>query len=149
MLQNVDFSLFNKIINRAGGRSAVASAAYCSGEKLHNEETGLTHDFTKKTGVTYTEIMLPKNAPEKYKNREVLWNDVQREEKITDAQFAREIEVAFPVEMRDEEKLKCVKDYIQRNFVDGGMIADFAIHDKGDGNPHAHILLTMRGFDDE
>ncbi len=138
-----------KIISRADGRSAVASAAYRSGEKLHNEETGLTHDFTKKAGVTYTEIMLPKNAPEKYKDREVLWNDVQREEKRSDAQFAREIEVAFPVEMTNEEKVKCVKDYIKKNFVDEGMIADFSIHDKGDGNPHAHIMLTMRSFDEE
>lgn len=137
-----------KIISRASGRSAVASAAYRSGEKLYNDETGLVHDFTKKGGVVYSEIMLPVMAPEEYKNREILWNEVQKVEKRADAQFAREIEVAFPVEMDRNQQIDCIKNYISKNFTEAGMIADFAIHDKGDGNPHAHIMLTMRGFDD-
>ena len=106
-----------KIINRAGGRSAVASAAYRSGEKLHNDETGLTHDFTKKGGVIMNEIILPVNAPEEYRNREFLWNEVQKIEKRNDAQFAREIEVALPVEMNREEQIECVRDYIKENFL--------------------------------
>lgn len=101
-----------KIISRAGGRSAVASAAYRSGEKLYNDETGIVHDFTRKGGVEYTEIMLPANAPTKYLNREILWNEVQRIEKRSDAQFAREVEVAFPKELTREEQLKCVKTFI-------------------------------------
>ena len=137
-----------KIISRAGGRSAVASAAYRSGEKLYNDETGIMHDFTKKGGVVYTEIMLPANAPTKYLNREILWNEVQRIEKRSDAQFAREVEVAFPKELTREEQLKCVKTFIDKNFVSEGMIADFAIHDTGKGNPHAHIMLTVRGIDE-
>ena len=137
-----------KIISRAGGRSAVASAAYRSGEKLYNDETGITHDFTRKGGVILCEIMLPPNAPERYKNREVLWNEVQQIEKRSDAQFAREIEVALPAEMSREEQIECVRSFIQDNFVSEGMIADWALHDKGDGNPHAHIMLTLRGFDE-
>jgi hypothetical protein len=136
-----------KIINRAGGRSAVASAAYRSGEKLHNDETGLTYDFTKKGGVIMNEIILPENAPEEFRNREFLWNEVQKIEKRNDAQFAREIEVALPVEMKREEQIECVRNYINENFVSKGMIADWALHDKGDGNPHAHIMLTVREVD--
>lgn len=137
-----------KIISRAGGRSAVASAAYRSGEKLYNGETGMTHDFTRKGGVIMSEILLPENAPERFSNREVLWNEVQQIEKRSDAQFAREIEVALPSEMTREDQIECVRSYIRDNFISEGMIADWALHDKGDGNPHAHILLTLRGIDE-
>lgn len=138
-----------KIINRSGGRSAIASAAYRSGKKLHNEETGLTHDFTKKGGVIMNEIILPVNAPKEYLNREILWNEVQNIEKRSDAQFAREVEVALPKEMSREEQIECVREYINENFINKGMIADWALHDKGDGNPHAHIMLTVREVDVE
>ena len=135
-----------KIISRAGGRSAVASAAYRSGEKLYNEETGIIHDFNRKGGVIMSEIILPVNAPPRYMDREILWNEVQQIEKRSDAQFAREIEIALPVEMTREEQIECVRNYINENFVSVGMIVDWALHDKGDGNPHAHILLTMRAL---
>lgn len=137
-----------KIISRAGGRSAVASAAYRSGEKLYNDETGIMHDFTNKGGVIMNEIILPPNAPERYEKREILWNEVQQIEKRSDAQFAREIEVALPTEMSRANQIECVRNYINENFVGKGMIADWALHDKKDGNPHAHIMLTMRGIDE-
>ena len=137
-----------KIISRAGGRSAVASAAYRSGEKLYNDETGIVHDFTIKGGVVMNEIILPTNAPERYSNREILWNEVQQIEKRSDAQFAREIEVALPTEINREQQIECIRDYINENFVSKGMIADWAFHDKGDRNPHAHIMLTLRGLDE-
>lgn len=142
------YHLSIKIISRSGGRTAVASAAYRSGEKLYNEETGSTHDFTRKKGVVHKEIILPECAPQEYYDREVLWNAVQKVEKRCDAQFAREIEVAFPIEMTREEQLECVRNYIKKNFIMEGMIADFAIHDTGKGNPHAHIMLTVRGLDE-
>ena len=137
-----------KIISRAGGRSAIASAAYRSGEKLYNDETGMTHDFTRKGGVVMNEIILPPNAPKRYANREVLWNEVQQIEKRSDAQFAREIEVALPAEMNRDEQIECIRSFIKDNFVAEGMIADWALHDKSDGNPHAHIMLTLRGIDE-
>lgn len=133
-----------KIISRSGGRSAIASAAYRSGEKLLNDETGIVYDFTRKGGVVYKEILLPENAPEKYLSRELLWNDVQREEKRSDAQLAREVEVALPAELSRADQITVLHSFIRKNFVDKGMIADLALHDKGDGNPHAHIMLTMR-----
>ncbi len=88
-----------KIFSSSSGRTAVSSAAYRSGEKLRSEETGLIYDFTKKGGVILNEIMLPEHAPERYRNREILWNEVQRIEKRSDSQYAREVEVSLPVEM--------------------------------------------------
>jgi hypothetical protein len=94
----------------------VASAAYRSGEKLHNNETGLTHDFTRKGGVVMSEILLPENAPDRYLIRETLWNEVQQVEKRSDAQLAREVEVALPKEIDREEQIECVRGFIKDNF---------------------------------
>lgn len=133
-----------QIIGRSKGKSAVASAAYRSGQKLYDEETGLTHDFTKKRGVVFTEVALPAHAPPDYADRNVLWNAVQKVEKKSDAQLAREIEVALPNELSRDCQIEIVRRYVQDNFVSAGMCADWALHDKGDGNPHAHIMLTTR-----
>ena len=122
----------------------MAAAAYRSGEKLVNEWDGLTHDYTKKGGVVHTEIMLPTHAPPAFADRSTLWNSVEQIEKSSDAQLAREIEVALPVELSRAEQLALVRSFVKDNFVDAGMCADFAIHDKETGNPHAHIMLTIR-----
>ena len=137
-----------KIISRSSGRSAVASAAYRAGEKLLNDETGILHDFTRKGGVIISEILIPKHVPSAFRDRQFLWNEVQKTERRSDAQLAREVEVAFPVEMTRTQQIECIRNYIQENFVSEGMIADWALHDKEDGNPHAHIMLTVRGFDE-
>lgn len=134
------------IKSRSKGNSAVGSSAYRAGVKLEDKETGATHDYTKKRGVVYNEVMLPQNAPKEYQNREVLWNEVQKAEKHPKAQLARDIEVGLPREMSREQQIQCVRDYVKNNFTKEGMCADVAIHDKKDGNPHAHILLTMRGI---
>jgi len=133
-----------QIIGRSDGKSAIASAAYRSGQKLYDEETGLTHDFTKKRGVAFTEFMLPAHAPPEYSDRNVLWNAVQKVEKKSNAQLAREIEVALPNELSRACQIEIVRRYVQENFISVGMCADWALHDKGDGNPHAHIMLTTR-----
>lgn len=140
------FHLSVKIISRSSGRSAIAAAAYRAGEKLKNEENGKTHDFSKKKGVGYSEIQLPENAPSEYKDRQTLWNKVQEIEKRADAQLAREVEVALPQELDRKKQIELAHNYIQEQFVDKGMIADWSIHDKGDGNPHAHIMLTTRSL---
>ena len=133
-----------KIIQRSKGKSAVAAAAYRSGTKLTNEWDGLTHDYTHKGGVVHAEIMLPVHAPPEFADRSILWNSVEQIEKARDSQRAREVEVALPRELIPEQQLALVRAYVKDNFVDAGMCADFALHDKGDGNPHAHILLTIR-----
>lgn len=136
------------IIGRSSGRSAVACAAYRAGDKLMDEELQEVKDYTRKGGIVYSEIMLPENAPREYADRETLWNAVQKVEKAANAQMAREVEVALPRELPLEQQIILLRLYIQACFVSRGMIADFSIHDKGDGNPHAHIMLTMRGFDE-
>lgn len=136
-----------KIIGRSSGRSAVGSAAYRAGEKLENERDGMTHDYTRKEGVVHTEIMTPENAPEWTKDRGTLWNEVEKVETAKDAQLAREIEVALPNELDREQQKELLREYVKENFTDKGMVADIAVHDKGDGNPHAHIMLTTRPFE--
>jgi hypothetical protein len=138
-----------KIISRGQGRSAVGAAAYRSGEKLYNEYDGIEHDYTKKGGVVYSEIMLCENAPKEYQDRQTIWNAVEQIEKSSKAQLAREYEVALPVELSREEQIKLVRDFAKENFVDNGMCVDFSIHDKEDGNPHAHIMLTTRPIEQD
>lgn len=133
-----------KIIGRSKGKSVIAAAAYRAGEKLYDRETGLIHDFTRKSGVVHREILLPDHAPKEYLDRQTLWESVTKVEKKSNAQFAREVEVALPVEFSRELQLAVIREYVRINFVSKGMCADVAIHDRGNGNPHAHILLTTR-----
>ena len=133
-----------KIIKRSQGRSAVAAAAYRSGQKLTNEWDGITHDYTKKGGVVYSEILLSAHAPPEFSERSTLWNSVEKIEKSRNAQLAREIEIALPAELDRKAQITLVRAYVRDTFVASGMCVDFSIHDKGDGNPHAHIMLTIR-----
>ena len=143
------YHLCIKIISRGKGKSAVAASAYRSGEKIKNEYDGIVHDFTRKGGIAHTEILLPQNAPQEFSDRGTLWNSVEKIEKIKNSQLAREIEVALPKELDREKQIELVRNYVKENFVDVGMCADIAIHDKNDGNPHAHILLTMRPLNED
>lgn len=138
-----------KIVSRGKGRSAVAAAAYRAGEKITNEYDGVTHDYTKKGGVVHTEILLPEHAPEEYIDRSILWNAVEKIEKASNSQLAREIELALPKELSMEQNIFLVREYVKNNFMDSGMCADICVHDKNDGNPHAHIMLTTRPFNDD
>ncbi|MCW0987811.1 MobA/MobL family protein [Streptococcus anginosus] len=138
------YHLSIKIISRGKGKSAVAAAYYRSGEKIKNEYDGIVHDFTRKGGIAHTEILLPQNAPQEFSDRGTLWNSVEKIEKSKNSQLAREIEIALPKELNREKQIELVREYVKENFVKVGMCADIALHDKNDGNPHAHILLTMR-----
>ena len=133
-----------KMIQRSAGRSAVAASAYRSGTKMVNEWDGQTHDYTRKHGIIFTEIMLPAHAPPEFADRSKLWNSVEQNEKAINSQLAREMEVALPIELPREAQWQLVRAYVQDTFVSAGMCADIAMHDKGDGNPHAHIMLTVR-----
>lgn len=140
------YHLSIQIISRTQNKSAVAAAAYRAGEKLKNIEQDKTYDFSKKHEVVFNEILLPVNAPKEYSNRETLWNEVQRKEKHSNAQLAREINIALPKELNREQQIKLARQYINDQFVSAGMIADWALHDKEDGNPHLHIMLTVRSL---
>jgi len=143
------YHLSIKIISRGKGKSAVAAAAYRSGEKITNEYDGLTHEYTRKGGIAHTEILLPDHAPREYLDRSTLWNAVERIEKNKNSQLAREIELALPVELSVGQNISLVYEYVKQHFVDKGMCADICIHDKKDGNPHAHIMLTMRPIEQD
>lgn len=138
------YHLHAQMIGRSSGRSAVAASAYRAGVKMTNERDGVTHDYTRKQGVVYSEIILPINAPLEFTDRSTLWNAVEQSEKRRDAQTAREMDIALPVELDHEEQVELIRKYVRVNFVEHGMCADIAIHDKMDGNPHAHVMLTTR-----
>jgi len=137
-----------KVIGRGSGRSAVAAAAYRSASRLHDERLGRDHDFTNKAGVAHSEIMLPDGAPERLRDRESLWNEVEATEKRKDAQLAREVEFAIPREMTKEQGIALARDFVEREFVTSGMVADLNVHwdigADGEAKPHAHVMLTMR-----
>jgi Ti-type conjugative transfer relaxase TraA len=137
-----------KVISRASGSSAVASAAYRAAERLHDERLSRDHDFTNKAGVEHSEIMLPDGAPARLADRETLWNEVEAVELRKDAQLAREIEFAIPSEMNREQAIALARDFVQNEFVDRGMIADLNVHRDigadGFAKPHAYVMLTMR-----
>ena len=136
------------IVSRGKGKSAVAAATYRSGEKITNEWDGMTHDYTRKRGVVHTEILLPPHAPPSFSDRATLWNSVELYEKTGNAQLAREIDAALPIELSREEQIRLVREYCSSQFVSRGMCVDFAIHDTDSGNPHCHIMLTMRPLDE-
>lgn len=140
-----------KVISRSSS-SSVGASAYRSGTAMTNEWNGDKHDYTLKgsTGqVVYSEVMLCENAPEEYQNREKLWNAVEQSEKRADAQLSREFEFALPRELSREEQIAFTREFVRVNFVEKGMCADINIHDKGDGNPHAHVMTTMRPIDEK
>ncbi|HES0463933.1 TPA: MobQ family relaxase [Streptococcus pyogenes] len=150
MAESFHFSV--NIISRGKGKSAVASAAYISGEKIKNEWDGVTHDYTKKQGVISKEIYLPDHAPEEYKDRKTLWNSVELFEKNSNAQLARNFIISLPKELSIEENKKMLEEYIQTNFVKEGMIVDLAIHDEsreGNQNIHAHIMTIVRPINED
>ena len=136
------------IVKRSQGQSAVAGAAYQSGERLFSEYDQKTKFYNKKKELVHAGIMLPSHAPPGFADRATLWNAVEAVENQWNSQLARRIVLAFPVEVPKEQYLSMIKEFCQEQFVSKGMIADFAIHDKGDDNPHAHILLTLRAMDE-
>ena len=137
-----------KVISRAAGSSALASAAYRSASRLHDQRLDRHHDFSNKAGVVHSEVMLPDDAPEHLSDRERLWNDVEAAELRKDAQLAREIEFAIPREMTKEQGIALARDFVREEFVDRGMVADLNVHwdigADGSPKPHAHVMLTMR-----
>jgi Ti-type conjugative transfer relaxase TraA len=142
------YHLHVKVIGRKSGSSAVASAAYRSSARLRDERLDRSHDFSGKRGVVHSEVMLPENAPEAWRDRERLWNDVEAFEVRKDAQLAREVEFAIPRELSQAQGIELARDFARSEFVALGMIADLNVHwdigEDGLAKPHAHVMLTMR-----
>ncbi len=133
------------IISRSQGRSAVAASAYRAGERLKDERQDRIHDYTRKADIAHTEILLPDGAPSALNDRETLWNTIEGCEKRKDAQLAREFTLALPRELALEDNITLTREFVQKEWVDKGMIADVCLHnDTGEQQPHAHVMLTLR-----
>ena len=136
-------------IKRSAGQSAVAAAAYRSGEKLHSEYYGEDSDYTRKGGVICSGILLPAHAPPEYTDRETLWNAVEKVERGKKAQLAYSFDIALQNEFSMGENINLARQFLLEKFVSRGMIVDFAVHspDKEDGgisNPHFHVMCPIR-----
>ena len=132
-------------ISAGKGRSAIASAAYRSGKKLFDQKEGRSY-FYARSVMPESFILTPKNAPEWASDREQLWNEVERKDRRANSRYAKEFNVALPVELSEDEQKELLTKYVQENFVDEGMVADVAIHRDHPDNPHAHVMLTNRPF---
>ena len=145
------YHLEAKVISRGNGRSAVAASAYLSCSKILNDYDGVQHDFTRKKGLVWQDVFLPEFAPPEWKDRSVLWNAVEKNEKTKDSRLAREFVPALPIELTPAQWQELLTDFIQNNFVADGMCADVAVHDPypPGHNPHAHIMITVRPLDEK
>lgn len=140
-------------IKRSAGRSAVAAAAYRSGEKLHSEYYGEDSDYTKKGGVICSEILLPPHAPPSSSDRETLWNEVEKAERGKKAQLAYSFDIALQNEFSMQENIELARRFLLEQFVSWGMVVDFAVHspDKEEGgisNPRFHVMCPIRPMDE-
>jgi MobA/MobL family len=143
------YHLSASIVKRSAGRSVTAAAAYRAAAKIEDITTGLVHDYTRKNGVDYSEILSPISTSlgnEWLTDRQELWNKIEEVERRKDAQLAREITLAIPRELSRPEQIALVREYVQTNYVAAGMVADVNLHHLNGDNPHAHILLTMRNL---
>ena len=131
-------------VSRAKGGSAVAAAAYITCTTMYDLRTGECFPYSQKNGLWFSEVLLPKAAPEEYLDPEVLFNAIETYEENKDAKVAKREIVALPRELTDKQRVRVMRDYIEKVFTRKGYAALYAIHDKNDGNPHAHILIPSR-----
>jgi len=147
------YHLSVKTVKRSTGRSAVAAAAYRTATNLIDDRTGQTYDYTRKQGVEFSEILIPKTAPPYMLERNALWDSAEAAEKRKNSVTAREYEIALPAEFNAEQKQACVHEFshwLVDRFAVGVDAAIHAPHREGDQrNYHAHILTTTRTIDNE
>ena len=142
------YRLSAKLLSRSSGRSATAAAAYRAGERIVDERTREAFDYRRRSDVLDREILAPTSAPDWVHDRHQLWNAVECAEHRKDAQVAREIQVSLPHELSLDDNRTLLHSFVQKQFIERGMVADVAIHaahrGSDDRNVHAHILLTTR-----
>ena len=141
------FRIEVKIASRTKGRSVVAMACYRSASKIFDRRLGVTHNYRKKTGVTKSLILAPHGTPEPLLERESLWNEVENFERRKDAQLTREFLLSLPRNLTVDQNISLAKDWVNKQLVSSGMIADISFHDMVSRNPHAHVMTTMRKID--
>lgn len=141
------------IVSRGSGRSVVLSAAYRHCAKMEYEREARTIDYTRKEGLLYEEFVLPADAPKWVRTliadrsvsgaSEAFWNKVEAFEKRADAQLARDLTIALPLELTPEQNIALVRDFVEKHILAKGMVADWVCHDNP-GNPHIHLMTTLR-----
>ncbi|MBY2926224.1 Ti-type conjugative transfer relaxase TraA [Rhizobium leguminosarum] len=141
------------IVARGSGRSAVLSAAYRHCAKMDYEREARTIDYTRKRGLLYEEFVIPAGAPTWLRAMiadrsvsgasEAFWNKVEAFEKRSDAQLAKDVTIALPIELSAEQSIALVRDFVERHITSKGMVADWVYHD-APGNPHVHLMTTLR-----
>ena len=141
------YHLSVKTVSRATGRSAPAAAAYRTASRIENERDGMTHDYTRRSGVEASFIVAPAGAAWA-QDRSALWNAVEAAEKRKDAKVAREYELALPHELTPAARRALTAGFAREVVSRFGVAADVAIHaphPEGDQrNWHAHVLTTTR-----
>ena len=140
-------------VSRGKGQSCLASDAYITGTRLIDDYYGDVHDYTKKHGVLFTELLLPDYAPERLHDREVLFNELEVIEKHPKAQLCYSFDFSLQNELSYEENLEIAQKFIKENFLSKGMIVDYAIHDPdkhgGIPNPHVHMIIPIRPLNED
>jgi Ti-type conjugative transfer relaxase TraA len=141
------------IIARGSGRSAVLSAAYRHCARMSFEREGRSIDYTRKQGLLHEEFMIPADAPAWLRDlvadrsaseaSEAFWNVVEKAEKRVDAQLARDVTIALPIELSAEQNIALMRDFVERHVLPLGMVADWVYHD-APGNPHVHLMASLR-----
>ncbi|MBT1157107.1 Ti-type conjugative transfer relaxase TraA [Aminobacter anthyllidis] len=141
------------IVSRGDGRSAVLSAAYRHCAKMEYEREARSVDYTRKQGLLHEAFSVPPDAPQWLRSliadcsvagaSEAFWNKVEAFEKRSDAQLAKDITIALPLELSAEQNIALVSDFVERHILAKGMVADWVYHDVP-GNPHVHLMMTLR-----
>ncbi|TRB00883.1 Ti-type conjugative transfer relaxase TraA [Agrobacterium tumefaciens] len=141
------------LVARGSGRSAVLSAAYRHCAKMEFEREARTIDYTRKQGLLHEEFVIPADAPEWLRSMiadrsvsgasEAFWNKVEEFEKRSDAQLAKDVTIALPIELTAEQNIALVRDFVEQHIRSKGMVADWVYHD-APGNPHVHLMTTLR-----
>lgn len=141
------FHMNTKNISRGKGQSAIASASYRSGEKLYSERYNKT-SFYYRDIMPESFIIKPDYYPEWLNDREKLWNEIENVETSKNSRLAREFDIALPIELSNEKQRILIEDFIKTNFTNNGLIADIAIHRDDPNNPHFHVMIPTRKFDE-
>ncbi len=141
------------ILGRGRGGSAVMSAAYRHCARMTFEREGRLVDYTRKQGLAHEEFVIPQDAPEWLRvmiadrpvsgSSEAFWNKVESIEKRSDAQLARDVTIALPIELSTSQNIELVRDFVAQQITARGMVADWVYHDVP-GNPHIHLMTTLR-----
>src|SRR5579883_56695 len=135
-------------ISKGQGKSAVAAAAYRSGEALYSASLGQVFDYSRKAGVSHSEILLPSGveAPEWMRDRQQLWSRLEEAVTRKNGRLATEFTIALPAVLDSEQRLALARDYVQQLADRYGVAADFSLHQpsrEGDQrNFHVHVMLS-------